>query len=109
MRTRGTARWWRRTARSGVGRLILVDYDRICVTKVNRQVHAMKGTLGKSKVEVMAERLRLINPDATIETRAEFYAAETSARLLVPEPEPDVVAPVLRPSRLAQMPASAKS
>ena len=50
--------------RSGVGRLILVDYDRICVTNVNRQLHAMKGTLGKSKVEVMAERLRLINPDA---------------------------------------------
>lgn len=73
--------------RSGVGRVILVDYDRICVTNVNRQLHAMKGTLGKSKVEVMAERLRLINPDATIEPRAAFYAADTSARLLVPEPD----------------------
>jgi tRNA A37 threonylcarbamoyladenosine dehydratase len=73
--------------RSGVGRIILVDYDRICVTNVNRQLHAMKGTLGKSKVEVMAERLRLINPDATIEARTEFYGAETSARLLVPEPD----------------------
>ncbi|HEY5936781.1 MAG TPA: tRNA threonylcarbamoyladenosine dehydratase [Kofleriaceae bacterium] len=73
--------------RSGVGRLILVDYDRICVTNVNRQLHAMKGTLGKSKVAVMAERLRLVNPDAVIETRAEFYNVETSARLLVPEPD----------------------
>ena len=73
--------------RSGVGRVILVDYDRICVTNVNRQLHAMKGTLGKSKVEVMAERLRPINPDAMIEARAEFYGAETSARLLVPEPD----------------------
>jgi tRNA A37 threonylcarbamoyladenosine dehydratase len=73
--------------RSGVGRLILVDYDRICVTNVNRQLHAMKGTLGKSKVEVMAERLRLVNPDATIETRSEFYSAESSAKLLVPEPD----------------------
>jgi tRNA A37 threonylcarbamoyladenosine dehydratase len=73
--------------RTGVGRLILVDYDRICVTNVNRQLHAMKGTLGKSKVAVMAERLRLINPDATIEARAEFYSAETSAQLLVPEPD----------------------
>jgi tRNA A37 threonylcarbamoyladenosine dehydratase len=73
--------------RSGVGRVILVDYDRICVTNVNRQLHAMKGTLGKPKVAVMAERLRAINPDATIEARAEFYAAETSARLLVPEPD----------------------
>jgi len=73
--------------RSGVGRMILVDYDRICVTNVNRQLHAMKGTLGKPKVLVMAERLRQINPDATIEARGEFYSAETSARLLVPEPD----------------------
>jgi len=73
--------------RTGVGRLILVDYDRICVTNVNRQLHAMKGTLGKPKAQVMAERLRAINPDATIEARGEFYAAETSARLLVPEPD----------------------
>jgi tRNA threonylcarbamoyladenosine dehydratase len=73
--------------RSGVGRVILVDYDRICVTNVNRQLHAMKGTLGKPKVEIMAERLRLINPDATIETRAEFYSAENSARMLTPEPD----------------------
>jgi tRNA A37 threonylcarbamoyladenosine dehydratase len=73
--------------RTGVGRVILVDYDRICVTNVNRQLHAMKGTLGKTKVEVMAERLRAINPDATIEARAEFYDARTAARLLVPEPD----------------------
>jgi tRNA A37 threonylcarbamoyladenosine dehydratase len=73
--------------RSGVGRVILVDHDRICVTNVNRQLHAMKGTLGKPKVEVMAERLRLINPDAVIEPRASFYAADTSARLLAPEPD----------------------
>jgi len=73
--------------RSGVGRLILVDFDRICVTNVNRQLHAMKGTLGKSKVAVMAERLRAINPDAVIEPRAEFYGPDTAARLLVPEPD----------------------
>src|SRR5215213_3188416 len=68
--------------RSGVGRVILVDYDRICVTNINRQLHAMKGTLGKPKVHVMAERLRTINPDAVIEARSEFYSAENSARLL---------------------------
>ena len=73
--------------RSGIGRLILVDFDRICVTNVNRQLHAMKGTLGKSKVAVMAERLRAINPDAVIEPRAEFYGPDTAARLLVPEPD----------------------
>src|SRR5689334_25417482 len=73
--------------RSGVGRVILVDFDRICVTNVNRQVHAMKGTLGKPKVVVMAERLRAINPDATIEARVEFYSPERSAQLLTPEPD----------------------
>jgi tRNA A37 threonylcarbamoyladenosine dehydratase len=73
--------------RSGVGRLILVDFDRVCATNVNRQLHALKGTLGKSKVQVMAERLRLINPDAVIEARAEFYSADSSDRLLVPEPD----------------------
>jgi tRNA threonylcarbamoyladenosine dehydratase len=73
--------------RSGVGRVILVDYDRICVTNVNRQLHAMKGTYGKPKAAVMAERLRLINPEATIEARGEFYCAETSAQLLMPEPD----------------------
>jgi len=73
--------------RSGVGRVILVDYDRICVTNVNRQIHAMKGTLGKPKVTVMAERLRTINPDAEVIARPEFYSAATSARLLAPEPD----------------------
>jgi tRNA threonylcarbamoyladenosine dehydratase len=74
-------------ARSGVGRIILVDFDRICVTNVNRQLHAMKGTLGKPKVAVMAERLRAVNPDAVIEARQEFYKPESAARLLTPEPD----------------------
>jgi len=73
--------------RAGVGRIILVDFDRVCVTNVNRQLHALKGTLGKPKVAVMAERLRAINPDAVVEPRAEFYTEKTSARLLVPEPD----------------------
>jgi tRNA A37 threonylcarbamoyladenosine dehydratase len=73
--------------RSGVGRVILVDYDRICVTNVNRQLHAHKGTLGKPKADVMAERLRLVNPDAVVEPRGEFYNADSAARLLVPEPD----------------------
>ena len=74
-------------ARSGVGRIILVDFDRICVTNSNRQLHAMKGTLGKAKTEVMAERLRAINPDAVIEARKEFYSERNSEQLLTPEPD----------------------
>src|SRR5690242_6460948 len=73
--------------RSGVGRVVLIDHDRICVTNVNRQLHAMKGTLGKPKVEVMAERLRQINSDAAIEARAAFYDARSAAALLTPEPD----------------------
>ena len=74
-------------ARSGVGRLILVDYDRICVTNVNRQLHATKPTLGKPKAAVMAERLRAINPALVVDERPEFYGPATSARLLAPEPD----------------------
>jgi tRNA A37 threonylcarbamoyladenosine dehydratase len=48
-------------ARSAVGQLVLVDFDEICVTNVNRQLHALKGNIGKRKVDVMAERLRLIH------------------------------------------------
>jgi len=73
--------------RSGVGRVILVDFDRICVTNTNRQLHAMKGTLGKSKVQVMADRLAAINPDAQIVARSDFYSARTADQLLCPEPD----------------------
>jgi len=68
--------------RAGVGRLILVDFDDICLTNVNRQLHAMDGTVGKAKVQVMAQRLRLINPDADIIPYQDFYAAENSDFLL---------------------------
>lgn len=67
--------------RAGVGRLVIVDFDDICLTNVNRQLHAMMGTVGKPKVQVMAERLRSINPDAEIVPFREFYAAENSALL----------------------------
>lgn len=69
-------------ARSGVGRLTLVDFDQICVTNVNRQLHAMKGTLGRFKAEVMAERLQLVSPDARIDAVNAFYSAEEGEALL---------------------------
>lgn len=69
-------------ARSGVGELVLVDFDQICVTNTNRQLHAMKGTVGRRKVEVMAERLRLIHPTGTVTAVPEFYGKDTSDRLL---------------------------
>ena len=64
--------------RAGIGRLVIVDFDDICLTNVNRQLHALDGTVGKAKALVMAERLRLINPDAEIVPYKDFYAADNS-------------------------------
>ncbi len=69
-------------ARSNVGCIALVDFDQICVTNANRQLHALKGTIGKYKVDVMAERLQLINPLAQIEPVRAFYNAASSEELL---------------------------
>ena len=63
--------------RSGVGHLTLVDFDDVCVTNLNRQLHATVRTVGKSKAELMAQRCREINPDCAVEAVAEFYRAET--------------------------------
>lgn len=70
--------------RAGIGRLSLVDFDDICLTNVNRQLHALDGTVGRAKAQVMAERLRLINPEADIIPYKDFYAADNSDFLLSP-------------------------
>lgn len=72
-------------ARSGVGALTLIDLDEVCVTNVNRQIHALEGTVGSSKVEVMAERVRLINPECQVTAVAEFFTEANAARLLAPD------------------------
>lgn len=69
-------------ARSGVGTLVLVDFDRVCITNSNRQLHAMQGTIGQRKVDVMAERLRLIHPTGQVEPVPEFYNLDAADRLL---------------------------
>jgi tRNA A37 threonylcarbamoyladenosine dehydratase len=71
--------------RAGIGRIIIVDFDDICLTNVNRQIHAMDGTIGKGKSIVMAERMRLINPHAEIIPKKDFYSAENSDFLLSAE------------------------
>lgn len=72
-------------ARAGVGKLRLVDFDDICLTNLNRQLHALKGTVGKIKAEVMAERVKLINPDCEVEVVKEFYTVENGEELLAGE------------------------
>jgi tRNA threonylcarbamoyladenosine dehydratase len=69
-------------SRSAVGELVLVDFDEVCVTNTNRQLHALKGNVGKQKVEVMAERLRLIHPAGVVTPVPRFYEADTSDELL---------------------------
>lgn len=49
-------------ARSGIGTLTLIDLDDACVSNINRQLHALDGTIGRPKVQILAERARLINP-----------------------------------------------
>lgn len=60
-------------ARTGLGHLTLVDLDDVCVTNINRQVHALNGTVGKFKVDVMKERIELINPFCEVDTKQCFF------------------------------------
>lgn len=75
-------------ARSGVGRITLVDFDLVCITNTNRQLHAMKGTVGKPKVEVMAERLRAIHPSGRIDAVVRFYEGEHRDAILAEDDRP---------------------
>lgn len=69
-------------ARSGVGRLTLIDADDICLSNTNRQLHALDGQYGRNKVDVLAERAKAINPAIEIEARAQFLTPSNLAELL---------------------------
>lgn len=73
--------------RAGVGRITLVDFDDICLTNINRQIHALTGSVGQHKVNVMATRLRDINPAADIIPVKAFFSGENAAELLSPRPD----------------------
>ena len=68
--------------RAGVGRITIVDFDDVCVSNINRQLHALDDTVGRPKTQIMAERMRLINPAAEIIPYREFYSAESAELLL---------------------------
>jgi tRNA threonylcarbamoyladenosine dehydratase len=69
-------------ARSGIGRLTLVDADEVCVSNVNRQLPALDGEIGLAKVEVLARRVRAINPECSIEAGQEFFTPESADSIL---------------------------
>jgi len=66
-------------ARSGIGRITLIDMDDICTTNSNRQVHAMVSTVGQQKVEVMRSRILDINPECQCEVVDDFIDSENLA------------------------------
>ncbi len=70
--------------RSGIGQLTLVDFDTVCVTNANRQLHATAKTVGKPKSELMAQRCKEINPDAQVTALREFYRDEMAEQLVAP-------------------------
>ncbi len=76
--------------RSGIGSLSLVDLDDICITNINRQIHALSETVGHSKATVLAERLHAIHPDLVTHVHQAFYTEHSSAELLLKN-TPDLV------------------
>ena len=76
-------------ARSGIGTIILMDMDELCITNTNRQLHALDSTVGQMKVQVMGERLRHINPAIIVRPIPAFYSAHSAEDLF--DCRPDVV------------------
>jgi tRNA A37 threonylcarbamoyladenosine dehydratase len=69
-------------ARTGIGQLVLVDFDHIAESNTNRQLHALEGAYGKAKVEAMAGRIRLINPEINLIVHDEFLEPENLDRII---------------------------
>lgn len=74
-------------ARSGVGSLTLCDLDEVCVTNTNRQLVADSTSVGRAKIEVMADRARAIHPEIVVHERFDFLNAENIDELLNPRPD----------------------
>ena len=69
-------------ARSGVGALTLIDLDDVCITNVNRQLPALDGNIGRTKVAALTERVRAINPACRITALGEYFTAKSAEALL---------------------------
>lgn len=69
-------------ARSGIGEITLIDLDDVCVSNINRQLHALTDTVGQDKVAVMAERILQVNPQCKVNQVADFIAPDNMVELL---------------------------
>ena len=70
-------------ARSGLGNFILVDFDKIDESNINRQLIATVNTIDRYKVDLMKERILEINPDANVEVYREFYMADSKTNIII--------------------------
>lgn len=68
-------------ARSGVGKLTLIDGDTVAKSNINRQIIALESTVGKYKAEIMKERILDINPNAVVETHNIFFSADSTEKI----------------------------
>ena len=68
--------------RAGVGNIVIIDDDKICLTNLNRQIMATRKTIGKYKVDIMKDRILEINPDANVETYKEFYMPDSDTKII---------------------------
>ncbi|WP_314587182.1 tRNA threonylcarbamoyladenosine dehydratase [Paenibacillus terrigena] len=68
-------------ARTGIGRIILIDKDVVDITNINRQIHALTTTVGQKKADLMRDRIKLINPDCDVIALNMFYTEETYEQL----------------------------
>ena len=66
-------------ARSGIGALDLIDHDTISMTNLNRQILATRDTVGKSKAEIAAQRVKSIDPDIHVNALQTFFHPDTAA------------------------------
>jgi tRNA A37 threonylcarbamoyladenosine dehydratase len=69
-------------ARSGVGTISLVDLDDVCITNMNRQLHALSSTVGRSKAHILGERVLEINPSCQVSVNRKFFSATTADEIL---------------------------
>ncbi len=74
-------------ARAGVGRLRVVDFDKVSLSNINRQLYALESTLGRPKCEVARDRILDINPDCRVEAVKEFISAATVEGLIGDRPD----------------------
>ena len=74
-------------ARCGIGKITLVDFDIVNESNINRQLCALTSTVGKNKSEVMAQRLRDINPDSEIIAESTRYTSETKETFFSQSPD----------------------